>query len=199
MRSFFRSLFKVSLLVRVGVGMGVGAAAMTTGCQPTSVCSPGALAATSATIVSSATSPTYRAQLASKNGVEPQHRACRAEATISVTIAAVDDPAKSDPGLNSEFSPPLGKAQGQVEQHVGYSQQSDPHLLGRSLTAATQQGQYRALGVGRGMDHDDCANAAMLACNGAVDEYFKRTRTLRTPGIVCQLNANEDVCPATTK
>jgi hypothetical protein len=197
MRWFFQSLLKVSR--QVGVGLGVGAAAVTAGCQPTSVCSPGALAPTSATIVSSATSPTYRAQLASKDGVEPQHLACRAEAMISVTIAAVDDPAKSDPGLNSELSPNQGKAQGQTEQHLGYSQRTDPHLHGGSLTAATQQGQYRALGVGRGMDHDDCANAAMVACNGAVDEYFKRTRTLRTPGIVCQLNANDDVCPATTK
>ena len=198
MRSFFRSLFRVCLLVRVGVG--VGAAAVMTGCQPTSVCSPGALAATSGTIVSSVTSPIYRALLASKNGVEPQHLACRAEATISVTIAAVDDPSKNDPGLNSQFSRPRpGSAQVPVEQHVGYSEQSDPHLHGGSLTAATQQGQYRALGIGRGMDHDDCANAAMIACNGAVDEYFKRTRTLRAPGIVCQLNANEDVCAATTK
>jgi hypothetical protein len=196
MRSFFRSLLKV--FFRVGVG--VGAAAVTPGCQPTSVCSPGALAATSGTIVSSVTSPTYRAQLASKNGVEPQHLACRAEATISVTIAAVDDPSKSDTGLTSQFSRPRPySTEGPVEQHLGYSVNSDPHLHGGSLTAATQQGQYRVLGVGRGMDHDDCANAAMTACNGAVDEYFKRTRVLRTPGIVCQLNANEDVCAATTK
>ncbi len=190
MRSLFRSLPTVCLLV--------GAPAVTTGCQSTSVCSPVALAATSGTIVSSVTSPTYRAQLASKNGVEPPHLVCRAEATISVTIAAVDDPSKSDTGLTSQFARP-GSAQGPAEQHVGYSVTSDPHLHGSSLTAATQQGQYRALGVGRGTDHDDCANAAMIACNGAVDEYFKRTRTLRTPGIVCQLNANEDVCAATTK
>ena len=190
MRSRVPSFLAVSLLL--------ASATASAGCVATSLCSPTALAATSGTIVSSVTSPAYRAQLASKNGVESPHLACRAETTIPVTIAAVDDPRASDPGLDSQFSRP-GSAQGPAEQHVGYSTKSNPHLHGGSLTAATQQGQYRVLGLGRGTDHDDCANAAMVACDGAVEEYFRRTRTLRTPGIVCQVDANEERCAASTR
>jgi hypothetical protein len=199
MHSSFQSFVGGSFLAAV--------LAVTEGCQPPSVCGPPVVDATSGMTVLTESSPAYRAQLEGRNGAQPPHMACRAEATISLMIAAIDDPSRSDPGVGSGGYPaqtapsPTTKSQGGLNQQqtVGYSVASDPHLHAGSHTAVTQQGQYRFLGVGRGTDRDDCGKAAIHACNDAVDGYFERARSVRTPGVVCQLNENQELCAQGTK
>ena len=189
----------------VGGSLLVGVLAVTAGCQPPSVCGPPVLDATSGVTVLTESSPAYRDQLAGQSGAQSPHMACRAEATMSLMIAAVDDPSKNDPGLGgggyrAQTAPsPTTKSPGRPSQPqtVGYSVASDPHLHAGSHTAVTQRGQYRFLGVGRGTDRDDCAKAAIHACNDAVDGYFVRARSVRTPDVVCQLNENQELCPPT--
>lgn len=196
MHSSFQSFVGASFLAALLAG--------TQACKQPSVCGPTVVATTSGTIVLTASSPAYRAQLAAQNGAEAPHVACRAEATISATIAVVDDPTTSDQGLRDQLVPGhssgglRGSAQPAREQSPGYSAGTDPHLHAGSHTAMTQQGQYRVLGVGRGTDRDDCAKAAMYACNEAVEGYFQRTRATRTLGVVCQLNENQEFCAAST-
>jgi hypothetical protein len=201
MRSSFQSFVGMSFLAAV--------LTVTVGCAPPSVCGPPAVAASPGVIVLTETSPAYRTQLAAQNGALSPHMACRAEATISVMIAASDDASRVDPmgqGLpaaeraesppTSSQGTPLRPGQ---QPPVGYSVASDPQLHAGSHTAMTQRGQYRVLGVGRGTDRDDCGKAAIHACNDAVDGYFQRVRTVRTPGVVCQLDLNQELCAASTK
>jgi hypothetical protein len=54
---------------------------------------------------------------------------------------------------------------------------------------------YRALGVGRGVDADDCGKTALVACDGIVDAYFLKMRQVRPLGIVCQLSDLQEYCP----
>jgi len=149
-----------------------------TGCQPTSACGP--VGVTSGEIVRTANSAAYQGQVTSQNGAGLAHLACRAEATIDAIVRPTVDPQKDS---SKDF----------------YSPKTDPHLHVGAETTATQQGQYRVLGVGRGTDEEDCGKTAMQACNDAVDDYYRRARAVRAPDVKCQLNANQDHCAASAK
>ena len=134
-------------------------------------------------MVRTQTSSAYESRVAAQHGAESPHVACRAEATITVTMTAAEDPARNDPSLSNG----------------GYSPRNDPHFHPSSQTEVTQQGTYRVLGVGRGTDRDDCGRASMQACNEAVEDYFRRKHTVRTLDAECRLDANQDYCAVSAK
>jgi hypothetical protein len=66
---------------------------------------------------------------------------------------------------------------------------------GPALHLTAKHVVYHVLGVGRGVDRDDCAQTALVACDGIVDAYFLRMRQVRPLGIVCQLRESQEYCP----
>src|SRR6185436_12451531 len=57
-------------------------------------------------------------------------------------------------------------------------------------------GDYRVMGVGRGVDADDCARAAVQACDDAIDSYWRKQLAVRPLGIPCRLLSENAQCPA---
>jgi hypothetical protein len=160
------------------------------GCHAASVCSP--TGASSGQIVREQNSAAYQTQVvAAQDGGAPAHVACRAEATIPTSISVVGDPERVNP-----MDP---AATAKQPRGGGGTPAVDPRLVSKSTTKDTVTGEYRVLGVGRGIDHDDCGQTALAACNGAVDAYFLRAGQVRTLGVICQLSDNQEYCPAAGK
>jgi hypothetical protein len=49
----------------------------------------------------------------------------------------------------------------------------------------TSEGGLRGLGIGHGVDGDDCLKTAMEACNETIDYHFRKIGALRPPTVVC--------------
>jgi hypothetical protein len=139
------------------------------GCHAGSVCNPPG--STQGQFVNTESSAAYKSSLAAKNGADTPHIGCKAEANIPVTLQVmVNDSVTGGNGL------------------------VDPRLKSPANNKAAANGEYRVLGVGRGVDREDCGNIAMQACNDAVDAYFKQQQGDRPIGIVCRLSENQESC-----
>lgn len=63
-----------------------------------------------------------------------------------------------------------------------------------SPDVSLNQGSYRVLGFGRGVDRDDCGRAAVQACNEAAEWYCLKANMVRPTGVICQLSENQEYC-----
>jgi len=156
------------------------ATAVTAGCHAGSACNPPG--ATSGQISSVQNSAAYQHRLAEQSGGVP-HVGCRSDATIPIAVQVMRERPDIVPSAARPDQRPTG------ESHVDSRVNPNPADL------STYQGQIRVLGVGRGIDADDCGKAALRACEGAVDAYFARERMVRSLGIVCSLREGNEMCP----
>jgi hypothetical protein len=167
------------------------------GCHAGSVCNPPG--STNGQFVNTENSQAYASQVAAQKGGDPPHMACRAETVIPTTLVMVGLPTQlnpMDPGdqaKNGFEGPTLHHTSGKPDVE-GPGTRIDPRLHPTPEFMSMAQGEYRVLGVGRGVDRDDCGKAALQACNDAVDAYCKRAQMVRPNGIVCQLAQNQEYC-----
>jgi hypothetical protein len=172
-----------------------GAVPASSGCHPSSAChAPGS---TLGQIVKMDESTAYHERAAASNGAGAPYVACRAEATIPAAVltpnTGATDFLDSRPPSQRDNSAeggdpriPTGKNYLRVDSGGrGWVQQSDVSLT---------QGQYRVLGVGRGVDAVDCRSAAVQACNEAVDAYAQHEHQVRPSGVACQAMGGEEYC-----
>jgi hypothetical protein len=166
------------------------------GCHGASVCNPPG--ATSGQIVNTESSEAYRTLIAAKGGGDAPHMACRAETVVPITVVMVDLPTKLEPTDPSDQArhgfegPALWTTQ--HGDKPGPGTHIDPRLHPTSEFMRPTQGQYRVLGVGRGVDEEDCGKTALQACNDAVDAYCRQQQMNRPLGITCQLAQNQEYC-----
>ena len=147
-----------------------------TGCHRLSICErPGV---TTGQFVRAKTSLAYR----ERSGNDLSHIACRAEATIPVTL-----------GFMRESETELCNHTGVCAQSNGPDTVITPNTYLRS-PETTSQGGLRALGIGRGVDAKDCGKTALEACNEAVAYFFKKQSDVRPPTVVCVLAADHTRC-----
>jgi hypothetical protein len=170
------------------------------GCHAGSVCNaPGA---TSGQIVNTESSEAYRTLIAAKGGGDAPHMACRAETVIPTTVVMVGLPTQLDPmdpgdqARNGFAGPTLHTAQSSKKgsDMPGPGTNINPMMHPTPEFMRAAQGEYRVLGVGRGVDTEDCGKTALQACNDAVDAYCRRAQMNRPIGIICQLSQNQDYC-----
>jgi hypothetical protein len=149
-----------------------------TGCGRPSACGPPGT--TWGQIVNLESSPSYHKQVATDAGTGSPYVACRAEATIPTTLTAAGDPTKVDLTRDAlKRGPTL-----------------DPVLHSGSPKIGGEQGLAQVLGVGWGIDPDDCHKVALHACDDAVNAYFLHERSVRLQNVICTLNQNEEFCRA---
>jgi hypothetical protein len=140
------------------------------GCHAGSVCHPPG--STQGQFVNTQNSAAYRSRVAAQNGADTPHMGCKAEANIPVTLQVMVDDSVGGAGKG-----PL-----------------DPRLQSSANNRDQARGEYRVLGVGRGIDREDCGSTAMQACNDAIDAYFKQQHGDRPIGVVCRLSENQESC-----
>jgi hypothetical protein len=159
------------------------AAALACGCQPTSVCGPAGKV--SGQIVRAESSPGLATQpgQTSPELPQPPYFACRSEAVIVAHVSYATDSAR-DPNPTGQYKP--GK---------------DPrlHAGAENMGRGDEKGEYRVLGIGRGVDRDDCGKTALHACEDAVNEYFTLNRAIRPLDVICRLDENPEYCSVTAK
>ena len=162
------------------------------GCRAASVCEPPG--STSGVFVLARNSEAYVAEM-NKIESDVPHIACRAETTIETTVVYFRG---SEPlSTGSSDRGPKGNDSNTVAQGTRSDTTAfDPRILVPRDDMHRFEGQYRVLGVGRGIDADDCASAAMLACNEAADAYFRKRNAVRPLGVPCRVLDNRDRCPA---
>jgi hypothetical protein len=174
--------------MRVFAALGLVAIA---GCHAASVCEPPG--STSGVIVAAKNSAAYAAEMDKAESDVP-HVACRAETTVETTVVyfrgseplATGSADRGPKGIDSSA--------------MGQGKSSDTTPLDSRLLVPRDdmhrfEGQYRILGVGRGIDDDDCAGAAMLACNEATDLYYRKRNAVRPIGVPCRVLEDRDRCP----
>ena len=162
------------------------------GCRAASVCEPPG--STSGVFVLARNSEAYVAEM-NKIESDVPHIACRAETTIETTVVYFRG---SEPlSTGSSDRGPKGNDSNTVAQGTRSDTTAfDPRILVPRDDMHRFEGQYRVLGVGRGIDADDCASAAMLACNEAADAYFRKRNAVRPLGVPCRVLDDRDRCPA---
>jgi hypothetical protein len=153
------------------------------GCHSASVCEPPG--STSGVFVETRNSPAYVARMNEAAGDVP-HVACRAESTVHTHVAF-------SRGQNAPYmDPETGRGSSWRQSTTEY----DPRILTPRQNINLYEGQYRILGVGRGLDADDCAVAATDACNVAIEAYFRKQNAVRPLDVPCRVLEDRDVCPA---
>jgi hypothetical protein len=167
------------------------------GCHAGSVCNPPG--ATSGEIVSAESSEAYRVLISATDGGDAPHMACRAEAVIPSTVVLVGSPIELNPVDPSEQG--RNGYAGPRTDNIGHSHNSkaqafsiDPRLYATPEHLRASPVEYRVLGVGRGVDQEDCGKTALQACNDAVDAYCKLARMDRPLNIICQLAQDQEYC-----
>lgn len=124
---------------------------------------------------------------------DPSHVACRAEATIPITL-----------GFMLEVDGELCNHNAVCVERNGGDKIITPNTYRRS-PETTSQGGLRALGIGRGIDADDCGKTATQACYEAVDYFYAKEAAgdanraagavvQRPPTVVCILAADRVRC-----
>ena len=162
----FRTLGVISLL-----GGGVTSCHNTTICEPTS--------AALGQVVTNGVSEEYLAKV-DKSGADVPHLACKAEANIATTKLYVRDTETET--CNSQGTSCLG------------TPALDPHVTAAPVNVQTTQGEFRVLGIGKGIAIEDCGPTAIKACNAGIDAYYKLQRAVRPPTIECRLADYESTC-----
>jgi hypothetical protein len=156
--------------------LGLAASAELTACRGFTICDrPGV---TTGQFVRAKTSLAYIMRAES----DPSHVACRAEAIIPVTL-----------GFMLDVETDLCNHNAICAQRSGPEMIVNPNTYRRS-PETTSQGGLRALGIGRGVDADDCGKTAAEACNEAVDYFFAKEVGTRPPTVVCTLAVDRVRC-----
>jgi hypothetical protein len=111
------------------------------------------------------------------------HVACRAEASISAQHWYLRE---TEP-TTMTIAPGIV-----VKSMTPY----DQRILTPRGDIGKMAGDYRVMGVGRGVDAEDCARAAVQACDDAIDGYWRKQLAVRPLGIPCRLLSENAQCPA---
>jgi hypothetical protein len=115
-------------------------------------------------------------------GSDGAHVACRAEAVIPVTL-----------GFMRENESELCNHTGVCAQRNGPDTVMTPNTYLRRAET-TSEGNLRVLGIGRGVDAEDCGKVAVQACDEAIDYYFAATVAMRPPTVGCTLGEDRVRC-----
>jgi hypothetical protein len=159
--------------------LALSTALILTGCHTASVCEPAG--ATAGTIVRTKNSDAYVAEM-NRIGSDVEHVACRAESNIETQVLFL---------RNADLAPQEGSAETKSD-----STPYDPRVMMQRENVGKYSGKYRVLGVGRGINDDDCGKAAMAACDDAVDSYWRQQNAARPIGEPCRVLDDRDRCPA---
>jgi hypothetical protein len=159
------------------------AAALVCGCQPVSVCGPAGKVSGQIVRAESSRDLATQPGQTSPESPQPPYFACRSEAVIVAHVSYATDSARD--------SNPTGQ----------YKPGRDPrlHAGAENTGRGDEKGEYRVLGIGRGVDRDDCGKTAVHACEDAVNEYFALNRAVRPLDVVCRLDENPEYCSVAAK
>jgi len=113
---------------------------------------------------------------------DPSHVACKAEATIPATL-----------GFMLEVESELCNHNAVCAQRKSTDTVINPNNYRRNAET-TADGGLRALGIGRGIDVQDCRKMASEACEEAVDYFFRKVSIMRPPDILCRMADYHDRC-----
>ena len=150
------------------------------GCHGTAICEPPWT--TSGQLVKLRNSDAYLQRMEQAGGDVP-HLACRAEATIPMQQLYLRE---SDPASYAVGPGVMAKN----------STVYDPRVHAPRQDISKLSGEYRVMGVGRGIAAEDCAQAAMQACNDAIDGYWRKQRAVPPLAVPCRLLADKEACPS---
>jgi HEAT repeat protein len=155
------------------------------GCHAPSACDPPG--GTAGTFVRTKNSDAYLAEM-NKTGGDVAHVACRAESNIETQVLFL---------RNSQLAPEDPKASGGSGPMTrAGSSGYDPRIMPQRENIGTFAGKYRVLGLGRGVSEDDCAAAAVGACDEAIDSYWRKQNAARPIGEPCHPLDDHERCPA---
>jgi HEAT repeat protein len=107
------------------------------------------------------------------------HVACRAEAEISVQRRMWQE------SSSAQYRRVGGGRQSSLDARV--------QMVDKAINSVS--GYYRVLGVGRGVDAEDCGTAAIAACNEAIDRWWAKELAVRPPDLGCRLAMDTERCP----
>ena len=147
------------------------------GCHNATICEP--TSAALGQIISSGVSEAYLAQV-DKTGADVPHLACKAETTIATTKAFVRE--SEDANCDASGKRCLGPGN------------MDNRVVAPATNIHTTQGEFRVLGIGKGIAIEDCGQTAIRACNAGIDAYYKQQRGIRPPTIECRLADYQNMC-----
>jgi hypothetical protein len=68
------------------------------------------------------------------------------------------------------------------------------HVAAPATHVHTTQGEFRVLGLGKGIAIEDCSQSALKACNAGIDAYYNQQRAVRPPTIECRLADYQAMC-----
>src|SRR5689334_815776 len=159
-RRKFRSLSVASVLA---VGGGVLGCHNATLCEPTS--------AAMGQVVTTGVSEEYLAQV-DKAGVDVPHLACKAEANIATAKLFLRE---------SE------EVQCQDVRGLNCIGSGDTRTVAPKANVHMMQGEFRVLGIAKGVGIEDCGRSAIKACNSGIDAYYHQQRAVRPPTVECRL------------
>jgi HEAT repeat protein len=157
----------------------LGMAALLGGCHGTTICEPPW--STSGQFVKLRNSQAYVEQM-SRVEADVPHTACRAEATIPTHKLFLRE---------TEPATYMASPGNPVKSTTPY----DVRVVTPRNVIGKFSGNYRVMGVGRGIDAEDCATAAIQACDDAIDAYWRKERAVRPIDIPCTLLADNERCP----
>ncbi|HMI87177.1 MAG TPA: hypothetical protein VK550_23945 [Polyangiaceae bacterium] len=157
--------------------MSVFSATAMAGCHNTTICEP--TTAALGQIITSGVSEAYLAQV-DKVGADVPHMACKAETTIATTKLFLRE--SEDDNCDSTGK----KCQGPGNM--------DPRVQAPGSNVHMTQGEFRVLGIGKGLAIEDCSQASLRACNAGIDAYYLQQRAVRPPTIECRIADYQSAC-----
>jgi HEAT repeat protein len=151
------------------------ALAVLSGCRGATICEPPG--GTSGLFVRVHNSDAYVKQVTRADSEVP-HVACRATADIPVQRRMWQE------SSSAQFS-----------RRGGPQSSYDARVLMVDKAVNSVVGYWRVLGLGRGIDADDCGTAALQACNEAIDRYWEKELAVRPLDVGCKLAVDRERCP----
>jgi hypothetical protein len=155
----------------------VALGAAVVGCRGATLCEP--TSAALGQVVTTNVSAVYLAAV-DKSGADVPHLACKAEANIWTAKLYVRE--TEDDNCSSS-----GK------MCSGPSNLPNSYFPAKSNVHMTQ-GEFRVLGIGKGIALADCSESALKACNAGIDAYYRQQRAVRPPTIECRTADYQNTC-----
>ena len=166
----FRTVGALSVLAVTGVAS----------CHDMTICEP--TSAGLGQVITSGVSEAYLAQV-DKSGADVPHLACKAETTIYVAKMYIRESEESGCDSRNCLRP------GWVDYRV-----MAPRTNQRMPNLKMMEGEFRVLGIGKGVALEDCSQIAIAACNEGVSAYYRQQRAVRPPTIECRLADYQSAC-----
>ncbi|MET0594083.1 MAG: hypothetical protein ABW133_15390 [Polyangiaceae bacterium] len=148
------------------------------GCHNATLCEP--TSAAMGQVVTTGVSEEYLAQI-DKAQVDVPHLACKAEANIATAKLFLRE---------SE------EVQCQDVKGLNCIGSGDQRTLAPKANVHMMQGEFRVLGIAKGIGMDDCGRSAIKACNAGIDAYYHQQRAVRPPTVECRLLDYQNFCEA---